>query len=181
MEKIKVTIQGITPLLFNRFRDIAIEGKSKKRTGAMADSDIEDKLYLDENGKPQLPAVYLRNAMIEGAKQFKIVGKGKSTYSKLVGSSVDVFPEMINLDAGKYEVFRISGINPTTRGRVMISRPRYNKWKASFEIILNDKGVPIEVVNEILEHSGRYVGVGDWRPALKGTHGKFQIIKWEVV
>lgn len=41
-EKIKVTIEGTTPILFNRFRDVAIEGKSKKRTGAMAESDIEE-------------------------------------------------------------------------------------------------------------------------------------------
>ena len=47
MEKIKVIIEGTTPILFNRFRDVAIEGKSKKRTGAMAETDIDgDKSYV---------------------------------------------------------------------------------------------------------------------------------------
>lgn len=174
-QKIKVTIEGTTPLLFNRFRDVAIEGKSKKRTGAMAEADVEDKLYLDDTGKVQLPSVYLKNCLTEASKQFKIVGKGKSTYSKLVASTVDISPFMIDLDAEKYQIFRISAVNPMTKGRMMTERPRFNTWSASFEILLNDESVPVSVINEILEHGGKYVGVGDWRPEKKGMHGKFLI------
>jgi hypothetical protein len=180
MEKINVTIQGITPILFNRFRDTAIEGKSKKRTGAMEESDIEDKLYKDENGKVQLPAVYLKNAITESAKQFKIVGKNKATYSKIVGSSVEVQPFYIELDVGKYEVFRISAVNPMTKGRMMTERPKFDKWSATFQIILNDNQVDVSVMNEILEHAGKYVGVGDWRPEKKGMFGKFMITSYKV-
>lgn len=179
MEKIKVQIEGTTPILFNRFRDTAIEGKSKKRTGAMAEAEIEDKLYQDEDGKTQLPSVYLKNCIVEASKQFKIVGKGKSTYSKLVASTVDIEPFMIELEAGKYEVFRISAVNPMTKGRMMTERPKYNKWKAEFEIILNDPAVPVSVINEILEHAGKYVGVGDWRPEKKGMFGKFLISEFK--
>lgn len=177
--KISVTIEGTTPILFNRFRDVAIEGKSKKRTGAMAEAEIEDKLYLDEKGKPQLPSVYIKNCIVEAAKQFKIVGKGKSTYSKLVASTIDIEPFYIELNSGKYEVFRISAVNPMTKGRMITERPRFAKWSASFEIILNDDAVPISVINEILEHAGKYVGVGDWRPEKKGMHGKFLISKFK--
>ena len=178
-ETIKVTIEGTTPLLFNRFRDVAIEGKSKKRTGAMAEAQIEDKLYQDENGKTQLPATYLRNSIVEASKQFKIVGKGKSTYSKLVASTVQIEPFYIELKADKYEVFRISAVNPMTKGRMMTERPKYNKWSASFEIILNDDSVPVSVINEILEQAGKYVGVGDWRPEKKGMFGKFMITSFK--
>jgi hypothetical protein len=177
-QKIKVQIEGTTPILFNRFRDMQIEGKSKKRTGAMAESDIEDKLYLIDE-KVCLPAVYLKNCISEASKQFKIVGKGKSTYSKLVASTVDIEPFMIELKAGKYEVFRISAVNPMTRGRMMTERPKFNKWSAEFEIILNDPAVPVSVINEILEHAGKYVGIGDWRPQTKGMFGKFMITSFK--
>jgi hypothetical protein len=177
-QKIKVTIEGTTPILFNRFRDVAIEGKSKKRTGAMAESDVEDKLYI-QDGKTQLPATYLRNSIVEASKQFKIVGKGKSTYSKLIASTVDIEPFYIELDADKYEIFRISAVNPMTKGRMMTERPKYNNWKASFEIILNDDAVPVSVLNEVLEHAGKYVGVGDWRPEKKGMFGKFMISEFK--
>jgi hypothetical protein len=177
-QKIKVTIEGTTPILFNRFRDIAIEGKSKKRTGAMAESDVEDKLYI-QDGKAQLPATYLRNSIVEASKQFKIVGKGKSTYSKLVASTMNIEPFYIELEADKYEIFRISAVNPMTKGRMMTERPKFNKWVASFEIILNDEAVPISVINEILEQAGKYVGVGDWRPEKKGMFGKFMITSFK--
>lgn len=178
-QKIEVTIEGTTPILFNRFRDKAIEGKSKKRTGAMAELEIEDKLYKDENGKTILPAVYLKNCLVEASKQFKIVGKGKSTYSKLVASTTDINPFYIDFKSGKYEVFRISAVNPMTKGRMMTERPKYNKWSASFEILLNDEAVPVSVINEILEHSGKYVGIGDWRPEKKGMFGKFMVTSFK--
>lgn len=179
-EKIKVQIEGTTPLLFNRFRDVQIEGKSKKRTGAMAELDIEDKLYLDEDKKVCLPAVYLKNCITEASKQFKIIGKGKSTYSKIVASTVDIEPFMIELKSGKYEIFRISAVNPMTRGRMMTERPKFNKWSAEFEIIVNDPAVPVNVINEILEHAGKYVGIGDWRPEKKGMFGKFMITSFKL-
>ena len=179
-EIIKVTIQGTTPLLFNRFRDVAIEGKSKKRTGAMAESQIEDKLYQDDNGKTQLPATYIRNSIVEASKQFKIPNHGKATYSKLVAATVQIEPFYIELQGDKnYEVFRISAVNPMTKGRMMTERPKYNKWSASFEIILNDAGVPVSVINEILEQAGKYVGIGDWRPEKKGMFGKFMITSFK--
>jgi len=123
--------------------------------------------------------LYIKNCITEASKQFKIVGKGKSTYSKLVASTVEIEPFMIELEAGKYEVFRISAVNPMTKGRMMTERPKYNKWKAEFEIVLNDPAVPVSVINEILEHAGKYVGVGDWRPEKKGMFGKFIIIQFK--
>ena len=177
-EVIKVQIEGTTPLLFNRFRDVQIEGKSKKNTGARAESDIEDKLYLIDE-KICLPAVYLKNCITEASKQFKIIGKGKSTYSKIVASTVDIEPFMIELKSGKYEIFRISAVNPMTKGRMMTERPKFNKWSAEFEVVINDPAVPVSVINEILEHAGKYVGVGDWRPEKKGMFGKFMITSFK--
>lgn len=174
MKKIKITIKGTSPILFNRFRDSQIEGKSKKRTGGLIDSDIEDKLYII-NSKVQLPSIYLKNCLIESAKNFKIVGKGKSTYSKLLASTVDVTPFYTDLIADKYQIFRISAVNPMTKGRIMTERPKYDNWEATFDIILNDEGISVSVLNEILEYSGKYVGLGDWRPEKKGMFGKFMI------
>jgi hypothetical protein len=73
----------------------------------------------------------------------------------------------------KYTPFRIASVNPMTKGRMMVTRPRFDKWTAQFTIILNDDGIPKEVINEILQQAGRYVGVGDWRPEKKGIFGKF--------
>ena len=146
----------------------------------MAEKDIEDKLYL-YNGKPHIPAVYLRNAIVEAAKQFKITGKGKATYSKLAGSTIEVQPEMIALSPDKYSAFKIAAVNPMTKGRMMVTRPRFDDWGAKFTVILNDEGIPPEVLNEILNQAGVYVGIGDWRPDKKGTFGKFMLTSFHEV
>ena len=177
---IEVQVEGISPLLINRFIDASIVSKSKKRTGSLEDAKVEDKLYIHD-GNPCIPGIYFRNAIVEASKQFKIQGKGKATYSKLVGSTVDIEPEMIILNPGDYFPWSIAGVNPMTRGRMMVCRPRFDSWGAKFKIILNDDGVPVSVMNEIVEHAGRYVGVGDWRPDKKGMFGKFMITSFREV
>lgn len=182
MEKkiVEVEVKGTTPLLMNRFLDKSIDTKSKRRTGSQPELEIEDKLYLYD-GRPHIPAVYFKNAITEASKQFKITGKGKSTFSKLAGSTVEVGPEFIPILPGKYEAFRISAVNPMTKGRMMVTRPRFNDWRAKFQIILNDEGLPLETMNEIIQHAGNYVGVGDWRPDKKGMFGKFMITSFQEV
>jgi len=173
MKKIKVVVEGVSPLLYNRFRDTQIDNKIKKRTGSPKEQEIEDKLYMIK-GKPYIPCVYFRNALVEAGKQFKITGKGKSNYSKLIGATVDVLPEAI-INDNSWTPFRIAAVNPMTKGRMMVSRPRMDKWGCEFEIILNDESIDTSTIHEILEHAGKYVGIGDWRPEKKGMFGKFYV------
>jgi len=178
--EIQVQIKGISPLLVNRFLEKSIDKKSKKRSGAMQTDELKDKLYLHDE-KPHIPSVYFRNAIVEAAKQFKVTGKGKSTFSKLAGSTVDVEPEMIKIIPGDYVPFKIAAVNPMTKGRMMVTRPRFNTWQCAFKVVLNDESLPPEVLNEILNYAGAYVGVGDWRPDKKGTFGKFMITSFHEV
>jgi hypothetical protein len=178
MKKINVRIEGITPLLMNRFRDAQIEGKTKKHSGSAKEQNPEDKLYLHD-GVPHLPAVYLRNALIDAAKQFKLTGKGKSTWSKVFGSSLDVKPEMSAIEPAGWVVYRIAAVNPMTKGRMMVSRPRFDKWGATFDLELLDDSIPAEVVKEVIDHAGLHTGVGDWRPEKKGMFGKFIVTEFK--
>ena len=181
MKKINVTIKGVTPFLYNRFLDRDIDtGGSKRRTGALEKPKLEDKLYMLPNGIPYIPAIYLRNALVEAGKQFKITGKGKSTYSKMIGATVDITPECIE-NKNKFIEYRVAAVNPMTKGRMMVSRPRMDIWGCSFEIILNDDSIPESVMKEVLEHAGKYVGIGDWRPDKKGIFGKFMVTEFKEV
>lgn len=177
--KLLISVKGTSPLLMNRFAEKSIDSKIKRRAGAIADEDIKNKLYI-YNDKTHIPAVYFRNSIVEASKQFKIAGKGKSTYSKLVGATVDVLPEMISLTE-KYVPFKIAAVNPMTKGRMMVTRPRFDKWSAEFEVILHDPSVPATVFHDILENAGKYVGIGDWRPEKKGMFGKFMITSFKEV
>lgn len=175
--KINARIEGTTPLLMNRFRDVQIEGKSKRK-GEEKDIPVEDKLYLDDDEKPYIPAVYLQRALIDAGKRLQVRGNKKATYSKIVGAVVDIEPEAITL-TGKYVPFRISAVNPMTKGRMMVTRPRFDKWSLEFQIIVNDESVGFETMNQLLVSAGQFTGVGDWRPEKKGKFGKFVVTSFK--
>jgi len=179
MKEISVKVEGVTALLFNRFMPAQIESETKKRPGAVKDLDIEDKLYKDGKGNICIPSTWMMGAIIDASKNFKIVGKGKSTYSKLVGSSVNVNPELLMVSPQKWEPYSISAVNPMTRGRMMVSRPRMDKWSISFRLSFNENDIPMEVMKGIVDYAGQYSGLGDWRPNKKGQFGKFIVTKFE--
>lgn len=181
MYEVKVTIKGISPLLFNRFIQAELEGKSKKQTGADKEKDPSDKLYKlpDDNGTIYTPATHLEGMLVNAAKNFKIKGKGKSTFSKLVGSSVAVIPDAIPHKIQKWDVFRTTCVNPNTRGRMIVDRPKMPEWELDFTIKVMDDGIPDDVLKQIIDYGGNYVGIGDWRPDNKGKFGKFMVTKYE--
>ena len=171
-----VAIKGMSPLLMNRFLPAELL-ETKVKRGNAKDVNVEDKLYLTEDGRPYVPSTYIRNSLIEAGKSIRIKGKGKSTYSKLLGSSLIVQPDniIINSSTG-WESFTTTAVNPTTKGRVMVTRPMFKDWTLSFEAVVLDD-ISEEVFRNILDEAGRYVGIGDWRPAKKGMYGKFIVTK----
>ena len=179
METYNVKIEGTTPLLMNRFREAEIEGKSKKKVGEEKEKEIEDKLYTLEDGTNYIPAVYFWRSLIDAGKRLQIRGQGKARYSKLVGSVIEINPEAIPLK-GKWVVYRVSAVNPMTRGRIMIERPKFDKWSCEFEVsVTDDESIGGDTLNELLVRAGQQTGVGDWRPEKKGKFGKFMVTSFK--
>jgi len=180
MEKTaKVTIKGVSPLLFNRFIEASLEGDPPPRAGHRKAEDPEVKLYKTPDGKIYTPYTHLQESMIDAAKNFQIRGKRRATYSKLFGCAVYVEPDVIIHKIQKWEVFSISAVNPNTRGRIMTHRPMLKEWEISFQIVFDDDDIPEEVIKEVLDYAGRRSGVGDWRPNKKGKFGKFMVTKFD--
>lgn len=178
MKTIKVEIKGITPLLQNRFIQASIEGKSKKKTGAEKESIVEDKLYMID-GKVYQPATHFFGCLINAGKNFQIKGKRKATYSKLFGSSLNIKPEAIIHKIQDWEPFTTTSVNPSTKGRMIITRPMLKEWELAFILEILDDNIGIETIKEALDYGGRYVGIGDWRPDKKGKYGQFIVTKFE--
>lgn len=50
------------------------------------------------------------------------------------------------------------------------------RWKASGHVLVSDERITIDVVRELFDYAGRYVGIGDWRPGAPkkpGPYGTF--------
>jgi hypothetical protein len=50
-------------------------------------------------------------------------------------------------------------------------RPRFRNWSASGTITVMDETITPQVLQMILDHAGKYCGIGDWRPSSPKSPG----------
>lgn len=178
MKLIAVEIQGITPLLMNRFPMVGAEDSSKKRTGFPDwKAEAETALYKDEQGIIYEPASHIEGTLKEVGKTLKIPGRRGATYAKLIGSAISVEPDAIPHKIQEYEIDSRPVV--VQRSRVVRYRPIFKQWELAFEIIIQDEQIPVEVIKQTLDHAGLYVGIGDFRPGRGGKFGKFITTKFK--
>ena len=59
--------------------------------------------------------------------------------------------------------------------RLMRYRPRLNDWSLTIEILFDEKMVERAQVIAAMENAGKYIGLGDYRPATGGPFGRFDV------
>lgn len=174
--QVSVKIEGVSPLLQHRFAQEKAKKKSKRKSGNVDYSEEAEKaIYRDENGQVYQPASHIEGAMTKAAVNFQIEGKGKKTYKDLTKAAVIVEPAAIPHLQQKYEIDSRPVV--IQRARIIRCRPRFDKWSLDFSLIVADDQMPLEVIQEILEYAGRYVGIGDFRPKF----GRFRIVEFKKV
>ncbi len=186
--QIKVTIQGVTPLLMNRFTEqneikvssglsgVHVGGKPAPREQA------KQKAYMDEEGNLFLPGPNLFSCLIQ-AGTFHKSGKSKVTTMKssLIPAGMCVMDIVCPLNSTEFEVDSRSVVIPSTGGRIMCHRPRLDKWSLSFTLDIDTEMFSPQFVRLLVDDAGRKIGLGDFRPARKGPFGKFVVVGWEEV
>ena len=178
MKIFEVSIKGIRPLLMHRFAEESANEKVQKRTGAHDDSqEAELSLYKYSDGTIYQPAEHIEGALKQAAKDFRITGKRSRSYSVLIQAQVEVEPRKISHKNQNWVTDVRSVVMPSTRGRIMRYRPRFDDWALDFKLIVNDDQIPVEVLKGILDHAGNHEGIGDYRP----KYGRFMVTKFEEI
>ena len=162
----------------NRFGGENEDGQTtKKRAKTTQENDVNGTLYLDAKGTIYQPAECIRQALINAGKAFK---KGRSSLTKTVASFVDISPEAIPHLETKWETDRRAVVIPSTKGRVMRNRARFNEWELEFTAtILDVDEINEKTMNDLLVYAGNYLGIGDYRPEKKGMFGRFMVVSFK--
>lgn len=182
MKKFKVTIEGVSPLLMNRPSSMIGDiSKDKKPFSDEAHQQAFEKLYQSPKGKLYQPSTHFYGSLVEAGKHKKVVGKGKSTYSKIVGYAVEINPFEIEHKNQDWEVFSILAVNPSTKGRNLLHRPILKEWELEFEVSFDESEIAPSIMKELFDIAGKVAGIGDWRPQKKGPYGKFQVTSWKEI
>jgi hypothetical protein len=192
--KITVTIQGITPLIMNRFTEaaeVSVSGGTSvtfKGDKGTPRAQAESKRYADQAGNLYIPGPNIF-ACIIAAGTFHKAGKSKLTTMRtsLIPAGLMVDDLVCNLTTAdgelitEWEVDSRSVVIPSTGGRIMCHRPRVDTWSATFTLDVDSSMFSPALVRAVVDDAGKKIGLGDFRPARKGPFGRFVVSKWEVV
>jgi len=174
MQTVKVKIEGVAPLLMNKFgMEGSDETKAKRRDEQYnTKEDAEKALYRDEKIGCYAPSTWIEACLRDTAKEFK--GKGKASLKSTILSSVFVEPEKIALNKKTYDEI---DLRPAViqRNRIVKARPRFNSWKIEFKINFNEERVTKETLEQILKEAGATKGIGDYRPKF----GRFKVVEFK--
>jgi hypothetical protein len=183
---IEIEIEGVTPLLMNRFTD---EAQMKATSGSASPlvgdrgsgrEQAEPKMYTHD-GTIGIPQPNLFRCIMDAGKYFK-AGRSKVTTQKssLIPACVDIDPLFIPLKfEGDWQVDTRPVRIPATGGRILAHRPMFEKWGLEFVVGLDKSIISETMFREIVDAAGKRVGLGDFRPDTKGPFGKFVVVKWE--
>lgn len=177
--KFNVEIKGLCPMMQNKFD---IDGFYKKEKISMKEptekerKDMADKLmHKNDKGLPSIPASHIEGSMRRASTQFRLAGAGKKTYKELVSGGVFIFPDLIPISGGKDWKVDARMIKMNGKGANIKYRPIFDKWSVSFEMEVNDNRAEPEMIKQILEHAGSYIGVGSYIPRF----GRFEVTKFK--
>lgn len=188
-EKFSVTIEGIAPLVMHNGQTAdplnayakamkQISGKRKKVDADhenLAKIEWEAALYLDRTKTP--PQVNISGHVVEaciigGAKRSK-EGKDAKTALFVDGDAKFlVNGKHVTLDDIKEkEEFRLAAPVKIGTSRIVRTRPKFDKWSATFTIEVLAGVSNAERVKAWVEDAGMFVGLCDWRPRF----GRFRL------
>lgn len=189
--KFNVRLEGITPLICNRFHDeaamAATSGSRSSAAGQERGTPMEQatkKVYTSADGKRLIiPQPNLLRCLVDGGT-FHKVGKAQVTTKEksMLFSCIDIAVSEIDLIYKQpWRVDTRAIVIPSTKGRILTHRPMFDDWALAFEIYIDGDIITPNLVRAIIDDAGKRVGLGDFRPARKGPYGRFVVTLWEQV
>jgi hypothetical protein len=171
--RIAVSIVGTRPLIMHRMA--ASENAQKRGAKIDPQQEAEAGLYKNENGI-FVPAFNVLSCLREAGKDFRVAGKGRTTFSKYIVGGVLITPDEIPLiSKGGWKIDLRNVV--VGKSRIVRARPSFDDWQLDFEIEIIDEIITPPALKEIIEAAGKYIGLCDFRPIF----GRFRVDRFEVL
>lgn len=187
---ISIRIEGVSPLIMNRFFEAAQESATNgSRSSASArdrgtpKEQAEQKLYIGTDGTTLIvPSPNLLRSFYDGGAFHKI-GKKQITTKRESMLCSCLFINQTELLIESKEGWRVDTravVIPATQGRIMTHRPMFDDWALEFQVTLDERIIGPKLLRQIIDDAGSRVGLGDFRPARKGPYGRYCVTNWKI-
>lgn len=122
------------------------------------------------------PTTNIKSTLIEGAKLHKL----GAAFNRCVLITEDTVLIKHNGPASKDKMWETPSCVDCRsvkvgQARLMRYRPKLSDWSLSFEVVFDEKMVERAQVVAAAENAGKYIGLGDYRPAKGGSFGRFVV------
>ena len=190
MQRIEITLRGVTPLLMNRLSDeilLALHMKDKRKFSAprLPRDEAERKLYRQEDGQPYVPVENLMACFIAAGVFIRLDGTRQlsTNGSTLLPSFLSIenrFCPVLNAcgDPASWEVDMRQGRNPNGGEAVCIIRPRFDEWSLRLSVLAALDSIPESTIRQLVDIAGANIGLCDFRPQRRGIFGTFRVDAW---
>lgn len=184
MKRVEVTFRGISP--YSQSKPILAEKLPKESSRDYETRTWRNRMHVDdETGEVFIPPMAFKNAIAGAAKYLSmpIPGKGKATYTKHFEAGVMV-TDPVYLGIKKDEVPGEDLFVPSDgkRGggsRVWKTFPLIRNWGGVVVFYVVDDTITKEVFEKVARETGKFIGLGRFRPRNNGYYGRFVIEKFE--
>lgn len=183
MKVCTATIKSVTPFSASRMHDTPkIE---KERPDEYEERTWREKAHYAPDGVAFIPGIAFKQALDSAAKflSIQVPGKGKATFTKHFLSGV-LCADNLSLGLSREQMNKTT-INANSDGvrgsgkRVKRSFPTIPSWGGPLTFYVLDDTISKDVFERVLKESGRFIGVGQYRPQNGGTNGRYEVIKTE--
>jgi hypothetical protein len=191
MASFKLKVVGTTPLLMHSDRYAnpldpmtkqhkSLTSKRKKTDddhAAIARSEYLGGLYYNKQDGIHLPSENFKSCLVEAAKLNKLGTEFKRSLM-LIDQVLTLeykgpkSPEALVEDPN----FVLAKSVVVGQARLMRFRPRFPiGWSFTANVEFDETRIDPSELRNVIQNAGRYVGLGDWRPAKGGTYGRFLV------
>lgn len=200
MTRFNATIKGLSPGLLQNKMGInelmSLRDKTRKVSKHASRPSLEDEaamhVHLNADKQACIPKSMLMSCLIGAGKFIRLDQK-----RQLSTKDSSLLPGFLVLEGENYPLLMPGskdeskwgfstwkhdiqqGRNPNGGEAVCIVRPLFEKWGISLTLLADLEQLPEDTYLKLFEYAGRRVGLGDFRPARKGTFGMFTLTRWE--
>lgn len=180
MELFTYKITGISPILMNNPAAMAKPNGKKLATKQIPTPEEEAaaKVYRTESGQLYIPAVAFRSSIIgvRGGGSGKKIGKVAANNCVAAGAfTIETECPLYDPDTGEeiheYEIHSCRAV--VQRAGVIRSRPMIKRWGCDVVFEIDQDYITAQMMEELLNASGKVAGVMDYRPQCKGPFGRY--------
>jgi hypothetical protein len=181
----KVKIKGSSPYMQHRMDDQSLDKWEKERhmiierLGLNTPDQVKAEFhcYRNDDGHCFIPSSQIKAALIEAGKLVKgKVGSATKSMKNIVAGMFLVTPEQILMP--DYDCFdKRSAVNRNVKARIITVRPKWNVgWEAEFTLRVKIDTITEEMIKNIIQYAGEYIGIGSFRPTNNGEFGCYDVV-----